>query len=316
MHPARRHRHLGRAGAPAAAVLAVLLVAGCGEPAGVARNTAPSTTSATTRPAPATTPTPAAPLTTPTPAPTAVPTPTPLPAGLFRGSIAVRPGADIRTGPGTDQAVVAQEPFGATDLFDGWYRRGDDPPLPDFKSGMLETWSQDWFRLADHRGWIHSAQVAGFPPAAMAPVAWAAPAVRDVPIPTDGRHRIVISITRQHLWAFAGSRLVLDTVIGTGRGELPTLTGTYHVFYKTSPFYMASDWPRSSPYWYAPVWVQYVMEFIGGGYFIHDAPWRTRWGPGANLVAGSHGCVNVPMPIMATLYRWTANGDEVVVQNR
>jgi lipoprotein-anchoring transpeptidase ErfK/SrfK len=212
--------------------------------------------------------------------------------------------------------VVGQDPVGTPEVFDGWYRRGDDTPMPDFRSGVLEPWSQDWFRLAGGRGWVHSAQVAGFQPDDMRPVRWTAPPVRDVPIPEQGAHRIVVSIVRQHLWAFDGARLVVDTAIGTGRDELPTPTGTYRIFYKTSPFYMASDWPRSSPYWYEPAWVQYVMEFIAGGYFIHDAPWRTRWGPGANLVAGSHGCVNVPTSVMPDLYRWTALGDEVVVQER
>lgn len=211
-------------------------------------------------------------------------------------------------------AVVGEEPFGTTDRFDGWFRRGDDPPAADYRTGALETWSQDWFRLADGRGWIHSSQVNGFQPPGMGQVAWTPPPVRDVPMPPAATHRIVVSIRRQHLWVFNGSRLIVDTVIGTGRPELPTLLGTYHVFYKTSPFHMVSPWPYGSPYWYAPVWVKDVMEFIPGGYFIHDAPWRTRWGPGANLVAGSHGCVNVPLEVMERLYAWTAIGDEVVVQ--
>jgi hypothetical protein len=213
-------------------------------------------------------------------------------------------------------ALLGEDAAGTTELFDGWYRRGDDPPLADFQSGALESWSQDWYRLADGRGWMHSSSLRGFPPPSLPQVAWTAPPVRDVPIPAAGRHRIVISVLRQHLWAFDGPHLVLDSAIGTGRPELPTLLGTYHVFYKTSPYRMVSPWPYGSPYWYASAWVQYVMEFIEGGYFIHDAPWRTRWGPGANLAAGSHGCVNVPLPVMSALYHWTNGGDEVIVQQR
>lgn len=308
----------GRARLCAAALLAAVLPAALGAcgggPAAPAASPTPAQSAApTATPSQTAAPTQSA---TPAAAPTArpQPTPTPLPPGTFLATIAVTPSAQIRSGPGTDQAVVGQEPAGATDLFNGWYRRGDDPPVPDYKSGALETWSQDWYRLADGRGWVHSSNVKGFQPSGMAPVRWTAPAPRNVPIPPAGRHRIVISLLRQHLWAFDGSQLAYDTVIGTGRPELPTLLGTYHVFYKTSPYRMVSDWPYGSPYWYAPAWVDYVMEFISGGYFIHDAPWRSRWGPGANLAAGSHGCVNVPMPIMAQLYRWTNLGDEVVVQ--
>ena len=315
-------RHDPARWAPGVAVPVALLAAGCGDNASVASGTPRPATPVVSPSSMA--PTPSASATTPTPsalpsgAPSAFPLPTasppPLPSGTFLGRIAARPEAAIRSGPGSDMPVVGGEPAGVAELFDGWFRRGDDPPVADVQTGVLEAWSQDWFRLADGRGWIHGAQVEGFQPDAMPQAAWTPPAVRDVPIPEPGRRRIVVSVTRQHLWAFDGSRVVIDTVIGTGRPELPTLHGTYKVFYKASPFRMASDWPRSSPYWYEPAWVEYVMEFISGGYFIHDAPWRTRWGPGANLTAGSHGCVNVPTPVMAAFYRWTALGDEVVVQ--
>ena len=39
------------------------------------------------------------------------------------------------------------------------------------------------------------------------------------------------------------------------------------------------------------------MEFRGGGFFIHDAPWEptTAFGPGSeNGVDASHGCVHMP----------------------
>ena len=301
------------AAAMVAAAISASALTACGGVSRTGQRTpAPAATASPTATVPAASATPS-----PSPAPASPsprPTATPLPPGTFEATVAVRPTAQIRSGPGTDMAVVGQEPAGVADLFNGWYRRGDDPPVADYRSGALESWSQDWYRLADGRGWIHSSYVHGFPPAGMAEVAWTVPPPRDVPIPPAGSHRIVISILRQHLWAFDGSRLVVDTVIGTGRPELPTLLGTYRVFYKTAPYRMVSSWPYGSPYWYAPAWVEYVMEFIDGGYFIHDAPWRTRWGPGANLAAGSHGCVNVPMPVMAELYRWTQLGDQVVVE--
>ena len=70
-------------------------------------------------------------------------------------------------------------------------------------------------------------------------------------------------------------RLVMETDVTTGRPELPTPPGDYHIFYKQSPYEMISPWPPWSPYYYNPAWVQYVLEFLQGGYFLHDAPWRT-----------------------------------------
>ena len=50
------------------------------------------------------------------------------------------------------------------------------------------------------------------------------------------------------------------------------------------------------------------MLYDDGGYFIHDAPWRTVYGPGANVTSGTHGCVNVPLSTTALLYEWAAVG--------
>ena len=58
--------------------------------------------------------------------------------------------------------------------------------------------------------------------------------------------------------------------------------------------------------------MQYTLWFREGGYAIHDAPWRSSYGPGTQAY-GSHGCVNVPMPTMTTLYNWAEVGTKVIV---
>ena len=133
------------------------------------------------------------------------------------------------------------------------------------------------------------------------------------PSPATAGHRIVISLGTQHLWAYDGDVLVLDTIVATGRPELPTVTGSFKILVKYSPYEFISPWPPGSPYWYAPAWSSYAMEFESSGFFIHDAPWRSVWGPGANITAGSHGCVNVPIQPMARLYEWARVGDQVNV---
>ena len=125
---------------------------------------------------------------------------------------------------------------------------------------------------------------------------------------------IVISLSRQVLTAYQDGSVVLNTYVATGRPALPTPPGTYHIFLKQSPYTMISPWPTSSPYWYPTSKVSMVMEFLAGGYFIHDAPWRTWYGPGSNLYNGTHGCVNVPYSPMQFLYSWAQIGTTVVVQ--
>jgi lipoprotein-anchoring transpeptidase ErfK/SrfK len=125
---------------------------------------------------------------------------------------------------------------------------------------------------------------------------------------------IVISLSRQALTAYQDGTAVLTTLVATGRPQLPTPPGTYHIFVKYSPYQMISPWPTSSPYWYPNSWTNFAMEFAGGGYFIHDAPWRSWYGPGSNTYNGTHGCVNVPYSPMAFLYRWAPIGTTVIVQ--
>ena len=60
--------------------------------------------------------------------------------------------------------------------------------------------------------------------------------------------------------------------------------------------------------------MQYVLWFHTGGYGIHDANWRSVFGPGTQR-NGSHGCVNVPVDVMPGLYAWAQLGDRVLVQD-
>lgn len=125
---------------------------------------------------------------------------------------------------------------------------------------------------------------------------------------------IVISISRQALTAYQDGAAVMTTLITTGRPALPTPTGVYHIFARYSPYLFVSPWPYGSPYWYPSSWTSFAMEFAGGGYFIHDAPWRSWYGPGSNTYNGTHGCVNVPYSQMSFLFGWTPMGTTVVVQ--
>jgi len=59
------------------------------------------------------------------------------------------------------------------------------------------------------------------------------------------------------------------------------------------------------------------MEFLAGGYYIHNAPWEPAdaFGPGSedNLTDASHGCVHTPLATLAWAYSWTPLGTPVVI---
>ena len=135
------------------------------------------------------------------------------------------------------------------------------------------------------------------------------------------RRRVVVSLRQQRLVAYERTRAVDSTLVTTGNRRLPTPVGIYHVLATYHPFHMVSPWPPNSPDYYAPVHLQYALLFDERGLFIHDAPWRHRFGPGSNAeegrpgqdLTGTHGCVNVPAAMAAWLAGWAPVGTAVVV---
>lgn len=128
------------------------------------------------------------------------------------------------------------------------------------------------------------------------------------PQPPSGAGQVIeVSLSKQQLWAYQNGQVVYTTLVTTGMPALATPTGTFSIYYKVSDTEFISPWPPGSPYYYSPEHVNYAMEWLSGGYFIHDAPWRSTFGPGTEA-SGSHGCVEVPTPAGAWLYSWVGYG--------
>jgi len=131
---------------------------------------------------------------------------------------------------------------------------------------------------------------------------------------------ITISLGEQVIRAYEHGQQVFWSYTTTGRPGLETDPGSFKVYWKVSPWTMHSPWPKGSPYWYPDSKVQMVMWFNGGD-GIHDAYWRSRYGPGTNGPhydptgedTGTHGCVNVPYNNMVWLWNWTPTGTPVIV---
>lgn len=129
---------------------------------------------------------------------------------------------------------------------------------------------------------------------------------------TLDRRRIVVSLNGQEMWALDGNQVLLHTLVTSGGPDLPTPLGDYQIIDRESPFTFHSPWPPGSPYWYADSPTNFALLFQADGYFIHDAPWRTVFGPGSNQTTGTpggnytgtHGCVNAPYAAMSWLWNW------------
>lgn len=134
---------------------------------------------------------------------------------------------------------------------------------------------------------------------------------------------IKVSLSQQRMWAYDGNNLFVTTLVTTGNKALPTPTGTFSIIAKFSPFTFRSSAKPGAWDYYPPSPVHYAMMFQNQGYYIHDAPWRSAYGPGTNSqlgtpgqnYTGTHGCVNTPLGPMAQLYAWTPMGTPVKVVN-
>lgn len=143
------------------------------------------------------------------------------------------------------------------------------------------------------------------------------------PAPSNVGKTILISTAQQYLWAYENGQLVLQTPVTTGRPGADTPKGTYPILAKYSPYRFISPFPVGHEFYYDPVDSNYSLRITWEGHHIHDAPWRTDFGPGTNLphnnsrgqwATGSIGCVNVPTSAMARLYQWADEGILVTVE--
>lgn len=99
------------------------------------------------------------------------------------------------------------------------------------------------------------------------------------------------------------------------RESVATPPGDFSVIAKQSPLHWVSPWPPGSPYYYPPGLVSgQAILFADGGFFVHDASWQSNWGPGADKISGSHGCVNVPVEAMPFICDWAQPGDLVLIR--
>ncbi len=129
---------------------------------------------------------------------------------------------------------------------------------------------------------------------------------------------ILVSLSRQRLLACDGTTTAYSAPVTSGRPGMETPTGTTTVSFKQSPWMMKPDstCKQGDPCWYQATEVRYVMLFRSGGYFLHDWPPQegAAFGPGTqNARFGSHGCVHVPVGVLAQLYDWTPVGTTVIV---
>jgi len=211
--------------------------------------------------------------------------------------------ANVRTGPSTSNSIVTA------------YAPGTNITVYATVSGQV-VWGgiSNWYRissLSSSPRYIYSGLVSATTSTS-----------GGSPSPTATGKEIIVSLSREWMWAYQNGAEVYNSPVMTGRPALATPTGTYHVFLKLHPTTFTSPWPVGSPYWYPPTFINYALEWRAGGFFLHDSWWHSVYGPGTNgwhydpkfgWQWGTHGCIAMPLNAAAWLYNWAPIGTLVQV---
>ncbi len=119
--------------------------------------------------------------------------------------------------------------------------------------------------------------------------------------------RILVSLSKQMLYANEGDTLYMSSKVSTGLDSTPSPVGTFTIFRKTPTRYMQGSEEAGDGYYDLPG-VPWDMYFTGDGAAIHGAYWHQNFGH-----RHSHGCINLPLDAAEQIYRWADVGTKVTI---
>ena len=117
-----------------------------------------------------------------------------------------------------------------------------------------------------------------------------------------GNTFVEIDMTKQHMWFIKNGNVVLesDCVTGLPTPDRITPGGTYYVYFmQRNRVLRGQIQADGKPEYETPV--AYWMAF-NGGIGLHDATWQSSFGGDRYKTHGSHGCINLPLNVAASLY--------------
>lgn len=133
-----------------------------------------------------------------------------------------------------------------------------------------------------------------------------------------GSRYVDVDLSEQYARFYDGGGTIWESSFVSGKPdpEMATPTGVYVLNGKQSPSTLIGSMvPETGEPEYETE-VQYWMPFVGNAVGFHDASWQPSFG--GTMYAdgyGSHGCINLPTDMAASLYSIIAAGDVVIVHN-
>ena len=124
-------------------------------------------------------------------------------------------------------------------------------------------------------------------------------------MPFNGTY-VEVDLTNQHMWFYKDGKLLTDSDLVSGNVAAwhHTPTGVFQIYSRSYGTTLEGPGYAS--------WVNFWMPFIGG-YGLHDAGWRNKFGGDIYLTDGSHGCVNLPYEAAKILINNSRSGETRVV---
>lgn len=118
-----------------------------------------------------------------------------------------------------------------------------------------------------------------------------------------GNTFVEIDMTKQHMWFIKNGSVVLESDCVTGLPSDPdrkTPGGTYYIYFMQRDRVLKGQiQANGKPEYETPV--AYWMAF-NRGIGLHDATWQSSFGGDRYKTHGSHGCINLPLNVAASLY--------------
>lgn len=136
-------------------------------------------------------------------------------------------------------------------------------------------------------------------------------------MPDWGNTYAEVDLTEQYMWYIVDGAVALETAVVTGEPipEKETPTGTYDILEKSlnKTLVGAIEPETGKPEYETPV--DYWMRITWTGIGFHDANWQSAFGGALYQTPGigSHGCINMPPSLAASLYNMIPVGTPVIM---
>lgn len=131
-----------------------------------------------------------------------------------------------------------------------------------------------------------------------------------LPAAYTGNQQIIIDLSEQHLYAYAGETLVYSFVASTGAPGMATRPGTYSVLTKLPNAY-GSNWDIWMPNWLGIYWVGRLQNGIHALPILSDG---SRLWSGYLGTPVSYGCIILGIAEAQQLYDWAEIGTPVTIR--